>query len=144
MKSDRDHDVPLVDKAVAIIEEHTSADPKAELFPLSNGSMLALIRRMNKQRKAAGLPQWVDPKLNNRAVTPHGFRSSFKDWSRDVAHFPDELSEAALAHAIEDKTKGAYARGTMFEKRRHVMEAWLSFIDGGISSDVVVPERAAS
>ena len=43
------------------------------------------------------------------AASGHGFRSSFKDWSRQ--HDVDELlSEFALAHVEGSATMAAYAR----------------------------------
>lgn len=60
-------------------------------------------------------------------VTVHGFRSTFKDWAGETTEFPDDLSEAALAHRIRDKAKAAYKRGTMLEKRRAMMEAWATY-----------------
>jgi hypothetical protein len=59
--------------------------------------------------------------------TVHGFRSSFKDWARERTNFPDEVSEAALAHIVGDKTEAAYARGDLFNKRRKLMEAWAAY-----------------
>jgi integrase len=62
-----------------------------------------------------------------RDVTVHGFRSTFKDWASERTNFPNEVSEAALAHAVGDKVEAAYRRGDMFEKRRRLMEAWAEF-----------------
>ena len=56
-------------------------------------------------------------------ATPHGFRSSFRDWCAESGH-PRELAEAALAHAVGDKAEAAYARSGLYERRRRVMEAW--------------------
>ncbi len=58
---------------------------------------------------------------------PHGFRSTFKDFCAEQTNFPNMLSEAALAHAIGDKTEAAYRRGAMLEKRRKLMDAWAKF-----------------
>jgi hypothetical protein len=33
------------------------------------------------------------------------------DWAGDETHFPRELAEAALAHAVGDATERAYRRG---------------------------------
>jgi integrase len=33
-------------------------------------------------------------------VTPHGFRSSFRDWAAEETSFPAEVAETALAHKI--------------------------------------------
>ncbi len=62
-------------------------------------------------------------------ITVHGFRSTFKDWASETTDFADDLTEAALAHRIRDKTKAAYLRGTMLEKRKRLMDAWAHFID---------------
>ncbi|MGS0514927.1 hypothetical protein WMO32_11780 [Xanthomonas oryzae pv. oryzicola] len=72
--------------------------------------MLALLKRMDRGD-----------------ITVHGFRSTFKDWASEVTDFPDDLSEAALAHEITDKAKAAYKRGKMLEKRRKMMEAWANY-----------------
>jgi len=64
-------------------------------------------------------------------VTVHGFRSTFKDWASETTDFPDDLSEAALAHQIRDKAKAAYKRGTMLAKRRSLMDDWAKFANGG-------------
>lgn len=42
----------------------------------------------------------------------------------ETTDFPDDLSEAALAHKIGDKAKAAYKRGTMVQKRKALMDAW--------------------
>lgn len=57
----------------------------------------------------------------------HGFRSSFRDWAAEQTNFPREVAEAALAHALKDKTEAAYQRGDFLEKRRHMMNAWAQY-----------------
>ena len=74
-------------------------------------------------------------------VTAHGFRSSFRDWASERTNFAREVCEAALAHAVKDKTEAAYRRGDLFEKRSKLMEAWASYI--GAPAGAVVPFRAA-
>ena len=34
--------------------------------------------------------------------TPHGFRSTFRDWAAEETNFPAEVVEMALAHAIKE------------------------------------------
>jgi integrase len=58
------------------------------------------------------------------AVTPHGFRSSFKDWSSERTSYPREVTEMALAHTVGDKVEAAYRRGDLFEKRKRLMAEW--------------------
>jgi len=47
--------------------------------------------------------------------TPHGFRSAFRDWASETTDFPDRVVEAALAHAVKEKTEAAYRRGALLE-----------------------------
>ena len=113
MKGGREHRVPLSERAVAILVELHEARISDFVFPgfkrgqpLSNMTLDAVLRRAK-----------VD-------VTVHGFRSSFRDWAGDSTTFARDVVEAALAHAIENKTEAAYRRGTALEKRRELMAAW--------------------
>lgn len=54
--------------------------------------------------------------------TVHGFRSSFRDWAAEQPGLPGEVAEAALAHAIPNRTAAAYRRTDFFEKRRKLMK----------------------
>ena len=60
-------------------------------------------------------------------ATPHGFRSSFRDWASEATSFPREVAEMALAHTIENKVEAAYRRGDLLEKRREMMQAWSKY-----------------
>jgi hypothetical protein len=44
-------------------------------------------------------------------ATVHGFRACFKTWAAEAMQVRDEVSEAALAHAVKDKVAAAYMRG---------------------------------
>ena len=59
----------------------------------------------------------------------HGFRSSFRDWAGDSTAFARDVVEAALAHAVENKTEAAYRRSDALEKRRKLMAAWAAYCD---------------
>ena len=39
-------------------------------------------------------------RMEVRDATPHGFRSSFRDWAGNETAFPRELAEAALSHIV--------------------------------------------
>ncbi|KRG38083.1 integrase [Stenotrophomonas pictorum JCM 9942] len=114
MKAKKEHVVPLPQAAQELALQRRD---RALLFPndvtgeqLSENAMLALLNRMGYGH-----------------VTVHGFRTTFKTWADEVGGYPDDLSEAALAHTIKDKSKAAYKRGTMLERRREMMEAWAAF-----------------
>lgn len=88
--------------------------------PFSNMAMLHLLKDMNGG--AHGKPMWVDPK-SGRAVTPHGFRATFRTWGEDQGHARDLLEEA-LGHQIGTVVEKAYRRTDSLERRRAVMQAW--------------------
>ena len=79
--------------------------------PLSNMSMLMLLRRMN-----------VD------GVTVHGFRSTFRDWASEVANAPREVAEKSLAHSVGSDVERAYARSDLLDKRQVLMTTWSQFV----------------
>jgi integrase len=118
MKAGRAHRVPLSEPAVALL----TALPGREGFLLqgrtkdhgmSNMAMLVLLRRMKRTD-----------------ITPHGFRSTFRDWVAETTDYPSEVAEAALAHVVGDKVEAAYRRGDLFEKRRRLMDEWGVFCGG--------------
>jgi hypothetical protein len=115
---------------------------------------------MNGERKALGLPLWVDPKSGRRAVT-HGFRATLKSWATDftpspaeileaarrgeiVEAFPRDLVEVALAHRLDDKTEEAYRRTEMIEKRRRMLSRWADYCSRPATSGDVKPLRRDS
>jgi hypothetical protein len=54
-------------------------------------------------------------------------RSVFRDWTADCTSFPNELAEMALSHTIPSAVEKAYRRGSMFERRRRLMDMWGAF-----------------
>ena len=120
MKAGKEHRVPLCDRAMQILNSMKSnRNPDEFVFPgwkagtgLSDGAILALLRKMD-----------VGP------YTPHGFRSSFRDWAAEEAHqFSNETVELALAHTIRNLAEAAYRRGDQLERRRELMAAWSEYI----------------
>ena len=121
MKGKRPHRVPLSRQAVELIksmpryEECDLVFPGRKMQPLSDMSLTACMRRMNLV-DAAG-----------RTCVPHGFRSTFRDWAAEHTHYPPEMAEMALAHAIESKVEAAYRRGDMLTKRLAMMQDWADY-----------------
>jgi hypothetical protein len=71
-------------------------------------------------------------------LTAHGFRSTFKDWTRENTHFADALSEAALAHVTGTKTQQAYGRSDLLDARRPLMDAWANYVTSADRADNVI------
>ena len=55
--------------------------------------------------------------------------------SADRTHFPREVAEMALAHAIGDKVEAAYRRGDLFDKRRRLVDDWAAFLESAKEQD---------
>ncbi|MDI1281519.1 hypothetical protein [Brevundimonas sp.] len=69
-------------------------------------------------------------------LTPHGFRSSFRDWAGETTTFPRDVAEMCLAHAVRDMTERAYRRGDALSKRRELIGAWGLYCEGDASERV--------
>ena len=64
-------------------------------------------------------------------AVPHGFRSSFRDWTAECSDAPREVCEARpRAHVNPDRVESAYRRTDLFERRRGLMEEWAAFLAG--------------
>ncbi len=60
--------------------------------------------------------------------TPHGFRSSFRDWCSANSSLGFDVFERALAHKHPSTTVNAYARSDLLEQRRVLMLEWNDFV----------------
>lgn len=115
MKAGETHTVPLSDAALAVLDEARMASGGTGLVFKGRGGPLS----------RDGL--WRTWKRLGCAGTVHGLRSAFRDWCGDTGK-PRELAEASLAHAVGDAVERAYARSTMLERRRVVMDEWGSYL----------------
>jgi integrase len=115
MKAGKEHRVPLSPRAVKLLEGLPRMAGTDLVFPAARGDQLsdmalsAVMRRME-----------VD-------AVPHGFRSTFRDWSSERTNYPRDVAEMALAHTIGDKVEAAYRRGDLFAKRTKMMSDWAKF-----------------
>ena len=120
MKGREDHTVTLNTAAVALLQARkNAASPRADdlVFPSRSGAMLSDMT-LSKVLRDASQP-----------YTPHGFRSSFRDWAAEkMIDVPDPVAEAALAHTVPDKVVRAYKRTQFVHMRRDLLEAWGAFL----------------
>lgn len=63
-------------------------------------------------------------------ATPHGFRSTFRDWAGDCTEHPREVAEMCLAHVVGDAVERAYRRADALAKRRRLLEDWAVYLGG--------------
>ena len=125
MKMKKEHRVPLSDAAIQILRDMKklllddwvfTTDRKAH-FHISISALRCIIERLNRNN------EWMDPTVN-KPITAHGFRATFRTWANEETGYPHEVKEAALAHAIKSDVEKAYVRGSLFEKRKSLMDDW--------------------
>jgi integrase len=125
MKAKRAHIVPLSARCLEILKHARAMYPSSHLiFPgtklgsaLSNMTFTKVLRDIGYAAEA----------------TPHGMRSAFKVWCAEVAKVRDEVSEAALAHAVPEKVRAAYLRTEFLEERKGLMSAWGAYCAKSVS-----------
>lgn len=130
MKAGKEHRVPLSAPAVQLLkalprmEKTPLVFPSAKGSPLSDMTLLAVMRRMGAD------------------AVPHGFRSCFKDWATERTGYSREAVEMSLAHAIGDKVEAAYRRGDLFARRQRLMADWAKFCGTVMQGGTVTPIQA--
>jgi integrase len=134
-KQNRQHRVPFSERCTEILalqNEYRKGQPFALLSDdfvfqgykgeaLDDKSLRELLKRMD-------LPVHV---------TPHGFRSSFRNWAQRT-HFNNpridrdrrDLAELSLGHSIKGKVEEAYWTEDALDERRPIMDAWSTYCDG--------------
>ena len=124
MKAGREHRVPLSDRCIEILDG--LSDREGYLFKkLSSGKLLgdgafrALMERMGAD-----------------AYTPHGFRSSFRDWAAENSDEMNDVIELCLGHSVGSKTEAAYKRSDLLLKRSGVMMEWTTFLNDRFNKSV--------
>ncbi len=129
MKADKAHTVPLTDDMLAVLKALPRIEGSPYIFPAARGGALsdmalsAVMRRMEVN------------------ATPHGLRSTFRDWTSERTSYAHEVAEQALAHTIPSPVERAYRRGSLLEKRRRLMSDWCAYLHNGESGADVVGIR---
>ena len=131
MKATREHRVPLCGRALEILDAARA---------LGDGHPLVFPMRSGKPLSVTTLPKMLHQ--HRIAAVAHDFRSSFRDWAAEETDHPREVIEAALAHAVRNPVEAAYARSDLFERRRHLMNDWATYLTkmpGGRRGAVLLP-----
>ncbi len=122
MKAGREHRIPLCSRAMEILHTMKAAKQNDYVFPghsitkhphLSTGAFLAVMKRTGQYAQ----------------YTPHGLRSTFRDWASETTQFSNETLELALAHTIKNKAEAAYRRQDQLEKRAKLMQQWQQYAE---------------
>ncbi|MCC0059094.1 MAG: integrase arm-type DNA-binding domain-containing protein [Hyphomicrobiaceae bacterium] len=145
-KTGKPHRVPLVDRAVDLLNElprergndFVFVSPMRRGAGLSNMAMATVLKKIHAAREKAGLPRFADRQTGTLAV-PHGFRSSFRDWAAERTSAQNHIVEMSLSHQVGNAVERAYRRGDLLDKRRRLMESWSAYCTSRPASADVVP-----
>ncbi len=97
MKAGRVHRVPLSREAVTILARLAKLRSGAHVFPgLRVGSRALSVRAVLRALREAG----------ETRATVHGFRSTFGIGASERTHYPRDVAEMALAHAVGEQDRG--------------------------------------
>ncbi len=127
MKAGEQHRVPLCKRALQILKLMQAQAQNEYVFPshsiaknthMSSGSCLVAMKKMDVFK----------------GYTPHGLRSTFRDWASETTNFANETLELALAHTIKNKAEAAYRRQDQLEKRVKLMQLWQQYIETTVST----------
>src|SRR5690606_9265236 len=132
MRMGKPHEVPLSDRAMAILKDLERIRPEtgdALIFPSGVGTELH-----NETVKS------VLKRLTDDGSTIHGMRSSFSDWANDTTDYHADVLENALAHRARG-ARGRYRRATAYDKRVSLMADWDAYLTGRASRE---PATAAT
>lgn len=118
MKGRKEHRVPISPQLRTLIARLPRQKSSPYMFPgqragrpLSNMAMAMALREMG-----------------HKAITMHGFRSTFRDWAGECTSHPRDVCEQALAHRLDSEVEAAYRRGDLLNKRRALMTEWANFL----------------
>jgi integrase len=120
-----DFRVPLSSEALTVIEQ---ARPFAR-----DGFLFAGVRR--GVISDATMAKFMDRR--GMVERPHGFRSSFRDWTAEATNTPREVAEICLGHVSGGAVELAYRRTDYLEQRRVLMERWGEMLIGSKSASVL-------
>ena len=107
-----DFRVPLSTEASAVIEKAKQFARDGFLFPGVKRGVIS-DATMSKYMDRRGMKE-----------RPHGFRSSFRDWTAETTNASHEVAETCLGHVAGGKVERAYRRTDFLEQRRVLMERW--------------------
>jgi integrase len=121
MKMSREHLVPLPHQAVTIIKRLREKSPESKyLFPANTGTGV-----ISENTMLYGLYRMG---YHSRQTT-HGLRRCASTILNESGKFEPDWIEAQLAHADDDKVRGAYNAAVYLPHRRRMLQWWADFVE---------------
>jgi integrase len=95
-KARKEHQVPLCERALAIVEMMREIRQDDFVFPgaepgqpLSHSAIYYLLDRLGRRGE----------------LTAHGFRATFRTWADECTDYPEPVKDEALAHKVENSVE---------------------------------------
>ena len=119
MKNRLEHIVPLSAQSVEVLiyAEAMNGNCRGTIFPPKRGGHHISASTLSELMKLLEIP-----------AVPHGFRSSFRNWSGGRADIAEPVAERVLAHKPKDQTVEAYLNAPFVEERTPVMQMWADYL----------------
>jgi integrase len=133
MKGGREHRVPLAPRAVELLKS---------MF-VEEGNPFVFIGSPGRGLSSVALAQVLQRMGLGKAITVHGFRSTFSDWAHEQTAFANHVIELSLAHTVGSGVERAYRRGDLLDKRRKLLEAWSEYCSAPKAAGEVIALRKA-
>jgi integrase len=135
MKARKEHVVPLVQRAIDLLEE---------LRPYS-GHLGFLFPGMDARKPISEmtLTKALRTVWQTYRIVPHGFRALFSTTANEHGHFRPDVIEAALAHKEKNAVRAAYNRAGYLAERRALAQWWADELEVMRRGADVIPIRGA-
>ena len=121
MKGRKEHRVPLSTQVIALLDkadmELGDGEDGSLVFPLPGGQQIG-INAFHQAIRRWGIP-----------TTPHGLRSTFRDWAEEQTNAKHAAVEMSLAHVVGNRVERAYLRTDLLDQRRELMQSWADYLD---------------
>lgn len=120
MKAGTPHRVPLSRQAIYVLIEAKKLGGTELVFPsLYNGGT----------KPVADKTVRLLLERNMIDASPHGFRTSLRQWMLNQPEVSYAIGETVLAHSLGSQVAQAYIRDAdLLEQRRPIMQAWADFV----------------
>lgn len=100
-------------KPLTEFTDYVMPSPNKRGQPLSNNAVLKAYRDMG---------------ITTQALTPHGWRATFKTLLREELGYSEEVTEMQLGHKVKSPNGTAYNRTQFLEVRREMMQDWSNYL----------------
>ena len=118
MKSGKFFRIPLSKAAVHIIQAIEKHPNSEYIFANERTGKMMSENAMNL----------VLHRLGYKGIaTPHGMRSTLRDWAGETTNYSERMVEVCLSHTVNGAVEAAYQRGDYVAKRKVIMDGWARF-----------------